>query len=260
MYQYHPLHTHDSPHLVTIKSTSPKTMSGQYTIPKKKNPNVVNWKKGKESSSSSSSSSSYTSSNTSTSYKRNSTSSEESLPGKKRYNRSSTSSEESLPGKKRYNRSSTSSEESLPDKKRYNRGPTYQEESIVERTRDRDASINKTRYLPLLVYCPGRTYDIPDFIVLDHPIFDGVQGHFQYMDFEKFYTDEMHHEVVEYMSKNYPDYETSFCRIDRVHMEDWDIEFTKNITLREFLWKNPSKREPITGESYRGTLMVTSIS
>ena len=113
--------------------------------------------------------------------------------------------------------------------------------------------------MPLLVYAPT-VYDVPSFMVIDHPIFKDVEGHFQSLDFEAFYTDDIHHEVVEFLSVNEQSFEKEGTEVVRGVMGDDDIEHTKHITLMEFfVSQSVGSREPVNGEKYRGTIIMASL-
>lgn len=97
-------------------------------------------------------------------------------------------------------------------------------------------------------------------MVVDHPIFAGVSGHFQPADFQKFYTDEMHDDVVRLMVAEEENFQKEGTEICRINMDDFDNGFTKHMTLKEFFWsKCIGSREPRTGDVYRGTIMMESV-
>ena len=114
---------------------------------------------------------------------------------------------------------------------------------------------------PLLVHAPGRSGCLfSEFLVLDHPILDGIRGHFQPWDFEKFYTNEMHDKVVEFLCKSDLSYDREYSRINEVFMDKDDIKGTKRETLTQFFWSDKiGSREPKTGEIFRGTILFDTL-
>ena len=128
--------------------------------------------------------------------------------------------------------------------------------SIHGGSRESSPEGRTTREAPLFVSSPG-DYLFPGDIVVDHPIFDGVRGHFQPNHFEKFYTDEMHEKVVELLSSTDTEFDARGARISRGYMRDDDIEEVKHATLMEFFRsKCIGYRSPQTGDIFRGTIMM----
>lgn len=116
----------------------------------------------------------------------------------------------------------------------------------------------KYRKNPLLVYAPGRNeYVSSSFIVIDHPILDDVSGHYQPWQFDRFYDNDMHDRVVDFLCKSDPSYDKSDANIQRCFMDEHDIRDVKQSTLTDFIWSNKiGSRDPVTGDVYRGTIFL----
>lgn len=89
---------------------------------------------------------------------------------------------------------------------------------------------------------------------------DGIRGHFRPSDFEDFYTNDMHDEVVEFLCKSDLSYDKDNTRIDRCFMDKWDVKDVKCATLTDFFWSDKiGSREPMKGDVYRGTIMFETL-
>lgn len=100
-----------------------------------------------------------------------------------------------------------------------------------------------------------------EFLVIDHPLLDGIRGHFQTSDFEEYYTNEMHDRVVEFLCKSDLSYDKDDSRLDRCFMDKWDIMDVKHDTLTKFFWSDKiGSREPKTGDNYRGTIFFDTLN
>lgn len=122
-----------------------------------------------------------------------------------------------------------------------------------------DRSCKREPPLPIFVSTQWG-FEGPGWVVVDHPIFDGVKGFHKPLDFEDFYTDDMHGRVVDLMASKDEDFGKKWAEIDRVYMHETDVRWKKHSTLTEFFWmKGVGHRGPRAGEMFRGTIMMEAI-